>query len=183
VSDYIESGTFMVIAALASKEYLDIENARIDDLYAFISKLKEAGVKVEDLGNDTLRVYRAQNLKAVDIQTNIFPGFPTDIQSPFVILMTQAQGISKVHEVLFEGRLNFLVELEKMRGHVAILNPHQALIFGKTPLKAAQVTSWDLRAGAAMVIAGMIASGTTQVTNIEYIERGYENFVEKLLSL
>jgi UDP-N-acetylglucosamine 1-carboxyvinyltransferase len=97
--------------------------------------------------------------------------------------MSQAQGISRVHEVLFEGRLNFLVELEKMRGHVAILNPHQALIFGKTSLTSAQVTSWDLRAGAAMVIAGMIATGETKVTNIEYIERGYENFIGKLTKL
>lgn len=183
VSDYIESGTFMVIAALASKEHIDIENARIDDLYAFINKLKQAWVEVKDLWNDTLRVYRAKELRAVDIQTNIFPGFPTDIQSPFVILMTQAQWISKVHEVLFEGRLNFLVELEKMRGHVAILNPHQALIFWKTSLTWAQVTSWDLRAWAAMVIAGLIAKWETKVTNIEYIERWYENFIEKLLWL
>lgn len=183
VSDYIESGTFMVIWALCAKEYIDIENARYDDLYAFIAKLREAGVRIEHLGNDVVRVWRAHELKAVEIQTNIFPWFPTDIQSPFVILMSQAQGISRVHEVLFEGRLNFLVELEKMRGHVAILNPHQALIFGKTPLTSAQVTSWDLRAGAAMVIAGMIATGETKVTNIEYIERGYENFIGKLTKL
>ncbi len=183
VSDYIESWTFMVIAALASKEYLDIENARIEDLYAFISKLKEAWVQVEDVWNDTLRVYRAKQLKAVDIQTNIFPWFPTDIQSPFVILMSQAHWVSRVHEILFEGRLNFLVELEKMRGHVAILNPHQALIFWKTPLVWAQVTSWDLRAGAAMVIAGLIAEWQTRVTNVEYIQRGYEHFIEKLNAL
>ena len=183
ISDYIESGTFMVLAALASKEYLDIENARMNDLYAFILKLKEAGVRVEDLWNDTLRVYRAKNLKPVHIQTNIFPGFPTDAGSPFMILMTQADGVSKMHEILFEWRLNFLVELDKMRGHTAILNPHEAMIFGKMNLKWSEVTSWDLRAGAAMVIAGLIAEGETKVTKIEYIERGYENFVEKLQKL
>ncbi|MGE4444169.1 MAG: UDP-N-acetylglucosamine 1-carboxyvinyltransferase [Candidatus Altimarinota bacterium] len=183
ISDYIESGTFMVLGALASKEYIDIKNARIDDLYSFIAKLKEAGVQLEDLGNDTLRVFRSKNLKNVSIQTNIFPGFPTDIGSPFAVLMTQAEGTSRIHEVLFEGRLNFLVELDKMRGHTAILNPHEALIFGKMNLKGAQVTSWDLRAGAAMVIAGLIAEGETKVMNIEYIERGYENFVQKLQKL
>lgn len=183
ISDYIESGTFMVLWALASKEYIDIKNARFDDLYSFIAKLKQAGVKIENIGNDTARVYRSHDLKKVDIQTNIFPGFPTDIGSPFAVLMTQAEGISKIHEILFEGRLNFLVELDKMRGHTAILNPHEALIFGKMDLRWATVTSWDLRAGAAMVIAGLIAQGETKVTNIEYIERGYENFVQKLQKL
>ncbi len=183
ISDYIESGTFMVLGALASKEYIDIKNARIDDLYSFIAKLKEAWVQLEDLWNDTLRVFRSKNLKNVSIQTNIFPGFPTDIWSPFAVLMTQAEWTSRIHEVLFEGRLNFLVELDKMRGHTAILNPHEALIFGKMNLKWAQVTSWDLRAGAAMVIAGLIAEWETKVMNIEYIERWYENFVQKLQKL
>lgn len=183
VSDYIEAGTFLIIGALLSEKYIDVKNARFDDLYAFNQKMKEAGVIIENLGNDTARVYRCENLKKVDIQTNIFPGFPTDVQSPFAVLMTQAEGISKIHEVLFEGRLNFLVELDKMRGHTAILNPHEALIFGKTHLKWAEVTSWDLRAGAAMVIAGLLAEGTTKVTNVEYILRGYEKFVEKLQHL
>lgn len=113
VSDYIESWTFMVIAALASKEYIDIHNARIDDLYAFIEKLNSAWVKTMDMWNDILRVYRAKEIKAVKIQTNIFPWFPTDLQSPFWVLMTQAEWVSKIHEVMFEWRLNFLVELEK----------------------------------------------------------------------
>lgn len=184
VHDYIESGTFMVIAALASKEYLDIEHARIEDLYSFIEKLNEAGVKTEDLGNDTLRVYRAKEIKPVTFQTNIFPGFPTDLQSPFCVLLTQAEGISKVNEILFEGRLNFLVELEKMRAHPAILNPHQALIFGPTPLRWATVTSWDLRAWAAMVIAWLIVErGVTKVSNVDYIRRWYEDLFGKLKAL
>lgn len=184
VADYIQSGTYMVLAALASKDYLDIQNARIDDLFVFIEKLKEAGVKVEDLWNDTLRVYKAEKLKAVKIQTNIFPGFPTDIQAPFGVLMTQAEGTNKIHEVLFENRLNFLYELEKMWANVAILNPHEALVFGKKQLKwNVSLTSWDLRAGAAVVIAALIAQGETTVTNVEYIHRGYEDFVETLQRL
>jgi len=183
ISDYIESRTFIVLGAIASKKYIDIKNARIDDLYAFIAKLNEAWVKTEDLWNDTLRVYRSENLKWVSVQTNIFPGFPTDAWSLFMILMTQADWVSKMHEILFEWRLNFLVELDKMRWHTAILNPHEAMIFGKMNLKWAVVTSWDLRAWAAMVIAWLIAEGETMVTNIEYIERWYENFVWKLKKL
>lgn len=184
ISDYIESATFMIIGALASERYIDIKNARIHDLYTFIDKIHEAGVVTQDLWNDTLRVFKAQNLKAVNLQTNIFPGFPTDIQSPFAVLMTQAEWTSKIHEVLFENRLNVLIELEKMRANVALLNPHEALIFGKKELKWwVTVTSWDLRAGAAMVIAGLIAKWETKITNVEYIHRGYEKFVYKLKTL
>ncbi|PZM85049.1 UDP-N-acetylglucosamine 1-carboxyvinyltransferase [Candidatus Gracilibacteria bacterium] len=183
VADYIEAGTYMVRAALASEKYLDIKNARISDLYTFIEKLKEAGVKVEDLGNDTLRVYKCEEIKPVSFQTNIFPGFPTDLQSPFAILQSQANGTSRINEIMFEGRLNFLVELEKMTASIAILNPHQAIIFGPNNLRGTTVTSWDLRAGMAMIIAGLIADGETKITNIEYVYRGYENFVEKLKKL
>ncbi len=184
VGDYIESGTYMIIAALASKEYLDIKRAQIEDLYFFIEKLKEAWVKVKNLWNDILRVFRAKKLKWLSFQTNIFPGFPTDLQSPFSVLMTQAEWISKIHEVLFEGRLNFLVELEKMKANVAILNPHEALIFWPTELEWwVTVTSWDLRAWAAMLIAWLITKWEINVTNVKYIYRWYEKIVEKLKNI
>lgn len=183
VSDYIEAWTYMVIAALVSEKYLDIKDARVEDLYTFIEKLKDAWVVVEDLWDDTLRVYKAENLKPVSFQTNIFPWFPTDLQSPFAILQSQANWTSRIHEVLFEWRLNFLVELEKMTAKIAILNPHEAIIFWPNKLKWTTVTSWDLRAGMAMIIAGLIAEWETKVTNVEYIYRGYENFVEKLKNL
>lgn len=99
------------------------------------------------------------------------------------MLMTQAEGTSHIHEVLFESRLGWLVELEKMGAHIQNLNPHEAQITGKTALKGAEVTSWDLRAGAAMVIAGLIARGETHITNIDYIKRGYEDFVSNLKNL
>lgn len=184
VTDYIEAWTYMIIAALASEEYIDIVWARIKDLYLFIEKLKEAGVVVKDMWKDVLRVYRAKRLKWVQIQTNIFPWFPTDLQSPFAILQSQAKWISKIHEVLFEWRLNFLVELEKMGASVALMNPHEALIFWPNQLKWwATVTSWDLRAGAAMVIAGLITEWETKITNVKYIYRWYEDFVKKLKKL
>lgn len=183
ISDYLESGTWAVIAALASREFLDIEHARIEDLRRFLYKMSSMGVKWEDRGNDTLRIYRASTLKATTLQTNVFPGISSDLQSPFSILMTQAEGVSRVHEVLYENRFHYLHELEKMKAHVVVMNPHEAMIFGKTELLGATVSSWDLRAGAAMVIAGLIAEGTTIVTNTEHIDRGYERFVEKLQNL
>lgn len=184
ISDYIESGTFVVLAALAAKDFVDVKNARVADLHAFLSKCKEAGVRYEQLPNDTLRVHRSiENLKPLRVQTNVFPGFPTDLQSPFVILMTQAEGVSRIEEIVYESRLNWLVEIEKMKGHPAILNPNTALIFGKTHLRGATVSSWDLRAGVAMILAGLVATGETRITNVEYIERGYEDIIGKIRSL
>jgi len=181
--DYIEAWTFMIIWALASDDFIDINNACIKDLYIFIDKLREAWVKLEDLWNDVLRVHKCTNLKPVNIQTNIFPGFPTDLQSPFAILQSQANWVSKIFEILFEWRLSYLVELEKMWGKPYVINPHQATIEWKTNLNWTTVTSWDLRAWAAMIIAWLIAKWETRVTKVEYIERWYENFVDKLKSL
>lgn len=183
-SDYIEAGTFMVLWALASDNYIDIKNACILDSKSFLAKLEEAWVKFEQIGNDELRVYNSiENLKAVRFQTKVFPGLPTDLQSPLCVLLTQADWISKVEEVIYEWRLNFLVEIEKMKWHPAILNPHEALIFGKTKLKWATVSSWDLRAWVAMIIAWLIATWDTYITNVEYIERGYEDIIGKMRKL
>jgi UDP-N-acetylglucosamine 1-carboxyvinyltransferase len=140
-------------------------------------------VKFEDLWNDTLRVYRSENLKSVKIQTNIHPWFPTDLQSIFAILMTQSEWESRIHEVLYEWRLGWLVELEKMWANLKLINPHEAKIFGKTSFNWEYVTSWDLRAGCAVVIAWLLAEGTTHVTNIVYIKRWYENFLGNLQEL
>jgi len=114
VGDYIVSGTLAVIGALTAQDFIDIHRARITDLTAFLFVIAKMGVRYEIIG-ETLRVYRAKTLKPTELQTNIYPGFPTDLQSPTSILMTQADGMSRIHEVLFEGRLNWLVELEKMR--------------------------------------------------------------------
>jgi UDP-N-acetylglucosamine 1-carboxyvinyltransferase len=135
VHDYIESGTFVILGALVSQEYIDIHHACISGLTSFLVKCQEVGVRFEDRGDDTLRVFRSEHLKAVKFQTNVFPGFPTDLQSVFCILLSQAEGVSRVQEIMFEGRLNFLVELEKMKGHPALMNPHEALIFGPTHLR------------------------------------------------
>lgn len=185
IHDYIESGTFIILGALCSNPSITVRNARISDLTLFLEKCQEAGIKMDfDHKNDSIIVYNSrENLKAINVQTNIYPGFPTDLQSPFALLLSQAEWTSRVHEVLFEGRLNWLVELEKMKWHIAIMNPHEALIFGKTNLRGATVSSWDLRAGVTMILAGFIASGETYITNVEYIDRGYENIVGKIAKL
>jgi len=183
ISDYLQSGTFAIIAALASKEYLDIHGARKEDLWAFLYKLHEAGVQTQYLWNDTLRVYRCHDLKAVNIQTNIFPGFPTDLMPLFTTLMTQCTWTSRVHEVLYEGRLNWLVEYERLMWNTRIINLHEAKISGPTKLIWTTVNSWDLRSWAAMVIAGLIAKWTTRVENIYWIKRWYDDLLWKLQTL
>lgn len=183
ISDYIQSGTYMIIAAVASEKSLIIENARIKDLCSFIYKLKQSWVKVEDLWWDKVKVYRAKEIKNVDIQTNIFPWFPTDLQSPFAVLMSQAKWKSHIHEILFEWRLGWLIELEKMWCKIDILNHHEALISWKSILEWSTVASWDLRAWAAMIIAGIIANWETTITNVDYIHRWYENIITTLQSI
>lgn len=183
ISDYLQSWTFAIIGALCADKYIDIHRARIEDLGAFLYKLHEAGVKTEDMWNDTLRVYKAKTLKAVHIQTNIFPGFPTDLMPLFSALQTQSEWTSSIHEILYEGRLNWLVEYESMGGKVSLLNPHRAEITGKIHLKWAKVNSWDLRSGAAMVIAGLVAKWTTRVSNVYWIRRWYEDLLGKLQGL
>ena len=184
IADYIESGTFIILGALTAAPSIRIEWARVWDLTAFLGKCRDAWVRYETPDIDTIIVYNSRtSLKPVNIQTNVFPGFPTDLQSPFSLLLTQAEGISRIHEVLFEGRLNWLIEIEKMKGHIAIMNPHEAMIFGRTHLKWATVSSWDLRAWVTMILAGMVARGETTITNVEYIERGYEDIVGKIAKL
>jgi len=183
ISDYLQSWTFAIIGALCAKDYIDIHRARIEDLGAFLYKLWEAWVKTEDLWNDTLRVYKADRLKATHIQTNIFPGFPSDLMPLYSVLQTQSEWISSIHEILYEWRLNALVEYESMGWSVRLLNSHKAEITGKKDLKWAKVNSWDLRAGAALVIAGLIAEWTTKINNVYWIRRWYENLLGKLQSL
>ncbi len=184
IHDYIESGTFVILWALTAEPSIRIEWARVEDLTAFLGKCRDVGVRFDTPDDDTIIVYNSRSsLRPTNLQTAIFPWFPTDLQSPFVLLLTQAEGISRIHEVLFEGRLNWLIEIEKMKGHIAIMNPHEAMVFGRTHLKGTTVSSWDLRAWVTMILAGMIARGDTTITNVEYIERGYEDIVGKIKKL
>ncbi len=183
IPDYLEAGVFLLAGALTKGE-VTIQGANANDLVSFIAALKKVGVRCETDTHGAITVYGKDSaLQSASIQTNIFPGFPTDLQAPFGVLFTQAQGVSRIFEVLFEGRMAYLYELEKMGARVEILNAHQALIIGASPLQGRQVASNDIRAGAAMVLAGLCAKGETIVTDVQYIERGYENLPEKLRSL
>jgi UDP-N-acetylglucosamine 1-carboxyvinyltransferase len=183
VSDYLEAGAF-ILAGIASKGLVTVRGAQRTDLIAFLGALKRAGGQFSWKNNGDLVVDgAASHLRATRIQTNIFPGFPTDLQAPFGVILTQAEGVSRIFEVLFEGRMAYLYELEKMGASIEILNSHQALIIGPSPLQGRQVPSNDIRAGVAMVLAGLCAQGETIVTDVRYIERGYDRLEEKLRSL
>lgn len=181
-TDGLLVGTYAIAATLTGGDLL-IKNVDHRELLSFYGAFKRVGANFELLDN-SLRVMPAEKLMAIPkLQTAIFPGFSTDLQSPFGVLLTQCEGESLVFETLFENRLTYLQELEKMGAKVKMLNPHQARIFGPTKLKGAEVQSWDLRAGAAMVLAGLAAEGVTRVSNVQYIDRGYENFPENLTKL
>lgn len=183
ISDYLEAGVF-VLAGLVTRGKVRVHDLDRSHLFAFFDVLRRAGAKFQFEKDGTLVVDgESSSLRAMAIRTNIFPGFPTDLQSPMGVLMTQAQGVSRMFERLFEGRMAYLYELEKMGAHVEILNAHQALIIGPTPLKGRTVASNDIRAGAAMVLAALCAEGTTTVTDIRYIARGYDRLEEKLRGL
>jgi len=161
---------------------LDVEK---EDLLSFLHTIQRAGAIVKyDASDKTLFIDGELSfMNAMKVQTMIHPGFHTDLQAPIGVAMTQAKGVSRLFETLYEGRLAYLYELEKMGAHIEILNSHQALIIGPTPLRGRLVASNDLRAGAAMVLAGLCAEGETTITDVRWIERGYDRLDEKLCAL
>jgi UDP-N-acetylglucosamine 1-carboxyvinyltransferase len=181
-SDYLEAGLFALAGILTGGD-IRIHGARREQLHAFFKALTRLGAAWEYEENNVLHVRGGKPLIACRIQTNVFPGFPTDLQAAFGVALTQANGVSRIHEFLFEGRFGYLYELEKMGAKVELLNAHQALIIGPTPLRGRTVTSNDIRAGAAMVLAALCSRGETLLTDVQYIERGYERLEEKLRSL
>jgi UDP-N-acetylglucosamine 1-carboxyvinyltransferase len=180
--DYLEAGTF-AIASLVTQGEITINGIETSQLDSFWEKLKEVDAKFE-IKEDSATIYPSKHMQGVNmLRTAVYPSFATDLQAPFTVLLTQAEGESKIFETLFDGRLQYLFELEKMGAKVNVLNPHQAIVEGPTTLKGIPISSLDIRAGAAMVLAALCAEGTTQISNIYYINRGYENFDEKLRNL
>jgi len=182
--DYLEVGV-MVVAGLITKGKIRLHNVEEDHMLNFLGAIKRLGGVVNYDSNEKVLFVDGEisSLEATEVRTNIFPGFPTDLQAPMGVLMTQAKGVSRVFERLFEGRMAYLYELEKMGAHVEVLNAHQALIIGPTPLRGRTVASNDIRAGAAMVLAALCAEGETTITDVRYIERGYDKLDEKLGNL
>jgi UDP-N-acetylglucosamine 1-carboxyvinyltransferase len=183
-TDYLEAGV-MAMAALVTRGKVRMHGVDREHLLAFLDALRRAGtVWKYDPAEQVLFVDgELSMLSSLKVQTNIHPGFPTDLQAPMGVAMTQAKGVSRIFETLYEGRMAYLYELEKMGAHIEILNAHQALIIGPTPLRGRVVASNDIRAGAAMVLAGLCADGETIITDVRYIERGYDRLDEKLRNL
>lgn len=177
IPDRIEAGTYTIIGALIGN-YLKIDNIIPEHIEALTSKLIEMGVELE-IGDDYLIVNKPDKYKAVNVKTLVFPGFPTDLQQPFMVLSTQCSGKSVVEETIYENRFMHIPYLQKMGADIEV-NGTKAIIKGPTELRGTEVEATDLRAGASMVAAALIAKGTTVIHNIEHILRGYENIVEKL---
>ena len=177
IPDRIEAGTYIIMGSLIGKD-LKIDNLIPSHLESLTSKLQEAGANIE-VGEDYVLCNKSEKLKAVDITTYYFPGFVTDLQQPFSTFLTQCKGISKIEENIYENRFMHVPYLNKMGANIKIRNK-KAVIKGPTKLKGATVKATDLRGGAALVIAGLIAKGTTTIKDIEHILRGYDNIIEKL---
>jgi UDP-N-acetylglucosamine 1-carboxyvinyltransferase len=180
IPDRIETATFAVAAAATDGE-VTITGARPEHLHAVLDKLREAGVKVERHG-PSLKVSRGGRLKAVDVTTLPYAGFPTDVQAQMMALMALTPGISIITERIFESRFMHVSELARLGADIAIEGP-SAIVKGGKPLSGAPVMASDLRASAALVIAGLAARGTTQVNRVYHIDRGYENIDGKLRQL
>lgn len=181
IPDMIEVGTF-IIAGLVTGGEIKVVCLRSDHLDIFLEKLKMAGACLE-IGKDFVKVLPSKNFKPVKIQTLPYPGFPTDLQAPFSVLLTQARGESLIHDPMYEGRLKYLEELKKMGAQAKILDPHRALIYGPTKLQGREITSFDLRAGATLILAALAAQGKSVIHRAEEVDRGYEKIEERLEGL
>ena len=181
IPDRIETGTFMLAAAITRGDIL-VRNAIPGHVRPIMAKLRECNVGVEVTPEGIYVDARDRDLIATDIKTLPYPGFPTDIQSPFMAFLTTVNGSSVVRETVFENRFMHVVELNRMGAGIEIEN-REAIVPGGKQLKGAKVRATDLRAGAAMVLAGLAATGTTEISEIYHIERGYENFVGKFKAL
>ncbi|MGI6178214.1 MAG: UDP-N-acetylglucosamine 1-carboxyvinyltransferase [Eubacterium sp.] len=181
IPDRIETGTFMLAAAITRGDIL-LKNVVPDHVKSISAKLRECGVEVSVVDEGIYVSGRGKKLIATDIKTLPYPGFPTDIQSPFMSLLTTVNGPSTVIETVFENRFMHVAELNRMGANIRT-EGNKARVPGGVQLEAAPVIATDLRAGAALVLAGLVATGTTEVSEIYHIERGYDHFVEKFRDL
>ena len=180
IPDRIEAGTYVALAACIG-DGIRIHNIIEEHLDSYLAKVEEMGVVI-DADEDSLYVYPAGDLKMVQVKTDVYPGFATDLQQPITPLLLTANGHGKITDTIYEKRVNHVAELAKMAGKIST-SSDQIVYEGPNQLQGAQVKATDLRAGAALVIAGLMAQGKTEITNIEFILRGYSNIIEKLTSL
>jgi UDP-N-acetylglucosamine 1-carboxyvinyltransferase len=183
VADRIEAGTFVVAAAVTGGE-VTLTGAPSGHLGAFIDVLGDVGVDVSGEGDRlTVRATDPERLRATDITTAPYPGLATDLQSPTAVLLTQAHGTSRIHETIFEDRLEWMDELRRMGAAVDITDPHHALLHGPSRLQGAEVEMSDLRAGASLMLAALAADGESVIHGAHQVRRGYENIEGKFLEL
>ena len=191
--DPIETGTFIALAA-ATRGSIEIQNAAPEFLSLEMRKFEDIGVTcaLKDVRRSVHGVYDLATI-VPHVQHSIrpikklhsmpYPGFTPDLMQPFALLMTQAQGISLIHDWMYDGRLRYVSELQKMGANITVMDPHRVLIVGPTPLYAKEIMSYDLRAGATLVLAGLIAEGETVIRGVEQVDRGYERLEERLQKL
>lgn len=178
IPDRIEAGSFVILAA-ATQSYLKITHCQPEHLSVFLEILKEMGLPMK-IGQNWIEVFPAGRLRAHHIVTHEYPGLATDLQPPMTVLLTQCQGQSLVRETIYEGRLFYVDMLNRMAANILMCDPSRILVTGPTPLRAKPLESPDLRAGIAMVIAALVARGTSEIANAYQIERGYENIINRL---
>lgn len=179
--DLLEAGTFFLAFTLTQGNG-KIKNCNPEHLTMFLEKMRKIGVNFETT-NDEIAIKPSKDFKATKIQVLPYPGFPTDLQPQTSVILTQAQGKSIIHDPLYENRFQHLHELRKMGADIEITDPHRALVFGKTELIGSKLNASDIRSGAALILAGLIAKNQTQIENISQIERGHEKIEEKLKAL
>ncbi|WP_284140144.1 MULTISPECIES: UDP-N-acetylglucosamine 1-carboxyvinyltransferase [unclassified Virgibacillus] len=180
IPDRIEAGTYTIAAAAAGEEVI-IDNVIPQHLESLLAKLREMGVTVEEQ-DDQLYIASRGPLKSVDVKTLVYPGFPTDLQQPFTSLLTKAENTGVITDTIYSARLKHIDELRRMNAIIKV-EGGSAIVSGPVQLEGARVKATDLRAGAALVIAGLMANGVTEITGLEHIDRGYEQMTEKLNAL
>jgi len=181
IPDRIEAGSFALMAATTNSE-IKIINCNPEHLLNLLTIFNKIGIPYEQ-GPDWLLIKKSTGIKSYDIRTHEYPGFPTDLQSPYVVLMTQAQGNSLIQETIYDRRLLWADMLSQMGASIVMCDPHRVVVSGPTKLYGKKLISPDIRAGIALVIAGLIATGTTEIDNIYQIDRGYEKLDERLRAL
>jgi UDP-N-acetylglucosamine 1-carboxyvinyltransferase len=180
IPDRIEAGTYAILAAAQGKEVL-IDNVIPQHLESLLAKLREMGVSIEE-SDEQLLIVNKSPLKSVDIKTLVYPGFPTDLQQPFTTLLTKTEGTGVVTDTIYSARLKHIDELRRMSADIKV-EGGSAIISGPVQLEGARVKASDLRAGASLIIAGLMAHGLTEITGLEHIDRGYEQITKKLIEL
>ncbi|HET6381297.1 MAG TPA: UDP-N-acetylglucosamine 1-carboxyvinyltransferase [candidate division Zixibacteria bacterium] len=181
IGDRLEAGTFAIAAAVTGGS-VSMHGVDPQHLGAFLDVLGRMGVPYEKT-DDGLRVSSAPSYAPVDVETAPYPGFATDLQAPLAVLMTQADGDSRIHETIYEDRLDYVIELVKMGAVIEVIDERHACIAGPTPLHGREVSIADLRAGATLVLAALAASETSVISGVEHVDRGYEQIEAKLVQL